>query len=245
MDREFDPEFFEFMADLAANNDREWFAANKERYEAEVLEPALAFIEDFSYRLREISPNFVADPRRTGGSLFRIYRDTRFAKDKTPFKTHTGMQFRHVAGKDVHAPGFYLHLDPAESFAGGGLWRPDPSTANRVREKIARRPEGLAPRDARTAVLRAARGPRRAAQARPAGLRPRPRVRRGPAAQGLGRERFVRGRDGDDTRLPGRVHAPLRGPRAADALPLPGARPRVLRSAGLTSAGGPHRAPGS
>jgi uncharacterized protein (TIGR02453 family) len=137
MDREFDPEFFEFMADLAANNDREWFATNKERYEAEVLEPALAFIEDFSYRLREISPNFVADPRRTGGSLFRIYRDTRFAKDKTPFKTHTGMQFRHVAGKDVHAPGFYLHLDPAESFAGGGLWRPDPSTANRVREKIA------------------------------------------------------------------------------------------------------------
>ena len=191
MDREFDPEFFEFLADLAANNDREWFAANKARYEAEVLEPALAFIEDFGYRLREISPNFVADPRRTGGSLFRIYRDTRFAKDKTPFKTHTGMQFRHVAGKDVHAPGFYLHLDPAESFAGGGLWRPDPSTANRVREKIAARPEGLAPGDARAAVRRPPRGPRRAAQARPAGLRPRPRVRRGPAAQGLGREHLV------------------------------------------------------
>jgi uncharacterized protein (TIGR02453 family) len=141
MDREFDPEFFQFLADLAANNDREWFAANKERYETEVLEPSLAFIEDFSYRLREISPNFVADPRRTGGSLFRIYRDTRFAKDKTPFKAHTGMQFRHVAGKDVHAPGFYLHLAPDESFAGGGLWRPDTPTANRVREKIAADPK--------------------------------------------------------------------------------------------------------
>ena len=160
---------------------------NKDRYEAEVLEPALAFIEDFGYRLREISPNFVADPRRTGGSLFRIYRDTRFAKDKTPFKTHTGMQFRHVAGKDVHAPGFYLHLDPAESFAGGGLWRPDPSTANRVREKIAADPKGWRRATREPPFAARLRGPRRAAQARPARLRPRPRVRRGPAAQGLGR----------------------------------------------------------
>lgn len=142
VDREFDPEFFAFLGELAANNDREWFAANKPRYEADVLEPALAFIEDFAYRLPEISSHFVADPRRTGGSLFRIYRDTRFAKDKTPFKTHTGMQFRHVAGKDVHAPGFYLHLGHDEVFAGGGLWRPDPSTANRVREKIVADPEG-------------------------------------------------------------------------------------------------------
>ena len=191
MDREFDPEFFEFMADLAANNDREWFAANKERYEAEVLEPALAFIEDFSYRLREISPNFVADPRRTGGSLFRIYRDTRFAKDKTPFKTHTGMQFRHVAGKDVHAPGFYLHLDPARELRRRRALAAGPVDREPCAREDRRRPEGLAPRDARTAVRRAARGPRRAAQARPAGLRPRPRVRRGPAAQGLGRERLV------------------------------------------------------
>ena len=111
MDREFDPEFFEFMADLAANNDREWFAANKERYEAEVLEPALAFIEDFSYRLREISPNFVADPRRTGGSLFRIYRDVRFSKDKSPYKTHAGAHFP-AGGKGVRGPGYYFHIEP-------------------------------------------------------------------------------------------------------------------------------------
>ena len=229
MDGEFDPEFFEFHRDLAANNDRVWFADNKARYESEVLEPALAFIEDFSYRLKEISPNFVADPRRTGGSLFRIYRDTRFAKDKTPFKTHTGMQFRHVAGKDVHAPGFYLHLDPDESFAGGGLWRPDPSTANRVREKIAADPEGLAPGDPGAALRRAARGPRGAAQARPAGVRPRPRVRRRPAAQGLGREHLIHPGSGDDAGLPGRVHATVRGPRAPAAVPLRGARSRVLR----------------
>jgi uncharacterized protein (TIGR02453 family) len=140
--REFDPEFFQFLADLQEHNDREWFAANKQRYETEVLEPTLAFIEDFGYRLQEISPHMRADPRRVGGSMFRIYRDTRFAKDKTPFKTHTGMHFRHVRAKDVHAPGFYLHLAPGEVYAGSGIWRPDTQTANRIREAIARNPKG-------------------------------------------------------------------------------------------------------
>src|SRR3954470_21671845 len=93
----FSPALFTFLRDLAANNDREWFAANKARYVAEVQEPALAFIEDVGMRLpEEISPHFVADPRTTGGSLFRIYRDTRFSKDKTPYKTHCGVQFRHA-----------------------------------------------------------------------------------------------------------------------------------------------------
>jgi uncharacterized protein (TIGR02453 family) len=140
--REFDPEFFQFLSDVKEHNDREWFAANKARYEAEVLEPALAFIEDFGYRLQEISPHMRADPRRVGGSLFRIYRDTRFAKDKTPFKTHTGMHFRHVAPKDVHAPGYYLHLGPGDVFAGGGIWRPDTRTRNRIRDAIAADPDG-------------------------------------------------------------------------------------------------------
>src|SRR5215813_8431504 len=139
--REFDPEFFDFLVELAANNDREWFAENKERYEAEVLEPALAFIEDFGYRLAEISPNLRADSRRNGGSLFRIYRDTRFSRDKTPYKTHTGMHFRHVAAKDVHAPGYYLHLAPDHVFGGGGIWRPDTQTSNRIREAIVAKPK--------------------------------------------------------------------------------------------------------
>jgi uncharacterized protein (TIGR02453 family) len=140
--REFDPEFFEFLTDLGRHNDRDWFAANKQRYEAQVLEPALAFIEDFGYRLQEISPHFRADSRRVGGSLFRIHRDTRFSKDKTPYKTNTGMHFRHVRAKDAHAPGFYLHLEPGEVFAGGGIWRPDTPTANRIREAIAADPAG-------------------------------------------------------------------------------------------------------
>ena len=101
----FGPELFSFLEDLAANNDREWFAANKRRYEEHLLEPALAFIEDFAPRLEQISPHFRADPRPNGGSLFRIYRDTRFSKDKTPYKTNVGIHFRHERAKDAHAPG--------------------------------------------------------------------------------------------------------------------------------------------
>jgi uncharacterized protein (TIGR02453 family) len=138
----FGPELFAFLSDLADNNDRDWFAANKPRYEQHVLEPALAFIEDFGYRLQEISPHFRADPRRVGGSLFRIYRDTRFAKDKSPYKTNTGMHFRHERAKDAHAPGYYLHLAPGEVFAGGGIWHPDAPALTAIRETIVRDPDG-------------------------------------------------------------------------------------------------------
>jgi uncharacterized protein (TIGR02453 family) len=137
----FGPELFAFLAELREHNDRDWFAANKERYEAHVLEPALAFIEDFGYRLQDISPHFRADPRRSGGSLFRIYRDTRFAKDKSPYKTNTGMYFRHARGKDVHAPGYYLHLAPGEVFGGGGIWHPDTKALTAIRQAIVDDPE--------------------------------------------------------------------------------------------------------
>jgi len=132
----FGPELFSFLADLRANNDREWFAANKQRYEEHLLEPALTFIEAFAPRLDKISPHFRADPRPSGGSLFRIYRDTRFSKDKTPYKTNVGIHFRHVVAKDAHAPGYYLHIGPDEVFAGAGIWHPDTDAATRIREAI-------------------------------------------------------------------------------------------------------------
>jgi uncharacterized protein (TIGR02453 family) len=138
----FTPELFTFLTDLRTHNDREWFAANKERYEQHVLEPALAFIEDVGYRLQGVSPHFRADPRRSGGSLFRIYRDTRFSKDKTPYKTNTGMYFRHERGKETSAPGYYLHLAPGEVFGGGGIWHPDPKALTKIREAIVRDPDG-------------------------------------------------------------------------------------------------------
>jgi uncharacterized protein (TIGR02453 family) len=138
----FGPELFGFLAELREHNERDWFAANKERYEADLLEPALAFVEDFEPHLHAISPHFRADARRVGGSLFRIYRDTRFSKDKTPYKTTAGIYFKHEQSKEVRAPGFYLHLAPGDVFAGGGIWHPDTQTANAVREAIAADPDG-------------------------------------------------------------------------------------------------------
>src|SRR3954469_13093814 len=140
-DREFDPELFDFLRELKANNDRDWFAANKARFEAHGQEPAPALLEDFAPRLEQISPPFRADTRKVGGSLFRIYRDTRFSKDKTPYKTNTGMHFRHKAAKDAHAPGFYLHLAPGQVFGGGGIWHPDTKTATKLRQAIVDNPE--------------------------------------------------------------------------------------------------------
>lgn len=137
----FKPQLFSFLAELGENNTREWFQHNKDRYKAEVQEPLLEFIAAFSGPLGEISPNFVADPRPAGGSMFRIYRDVRFSRDKSPYKTHAAAQFRHRDGRDVHAPGFYLHLETGNVFAGGGLWHPDGSTLGAVRTAIVKDPE--------------------------------------------------------------------------------------------------------
>ena len=134
--RYFTPRLFAFFRDLAKNNNREWFKENQDVYEKYVREPALDFINDFADPLARISSHFVVDSRKVGGSLFRIQRDTRFAKDKTPYKPNTGMQFRHRAGKDVHAPGFYIHLQPGECFVGAGLWHPETAAAYAIREKI-------------------------------------------------------------------------------------------------------------
>lgn len=136
----FDEELFEFLRQLRSHNRRNWFQSNKERYEEHVKHPALQFISDFGPRLRQISPEFVADPRPAGGSLFRIYRDVRFSKDKSPYKTSVGIQFRHKQAKDVHAPGFYLHLEPDSCFMGLGIWHPDGPTLNRIRQSLAEHP---------------------------------------------------------------------------------------------------------
>ncbi len=140
--RHFSPDLFTFLRELRANNDRDWFAANRDRYENSVKEPALDFIADFAPRLEALSKHFVADPRPVGGSLFRIHRDTRFSKDKTPYKTHTGIQFRHEAGKDAHAPCWYLHLAPGEVMIGAGIWHPDSDALARIRTALVDDPGG-------------------------------------------------------------------------------------------------------
>ena len=136
------PELFRFLKELRDHNDREWFNANKDRYVAVVRDPLVEFIAAVAPKLRAISPHVVADPRPSGGSLLRIYRDTRFSRDKKPYKTNAGLYFRHAAGKDIHAPGYYLHLAPGEVFMGAGMWHPDADALRAVRDAIVKDPRG-------------------------------------------------------------------------------------------------------
>ena len=101
MARYFTPEFFTFLRSLKRHNDRTWFADHRQRYLDDVEAPMLQFINDFGPRLREISRAYVADPRRSGGSMFRIYRDTRFSEDKSPFKTWAAARFAHERRKEA------------------------------------------------------------------------------------------------------------------------------------------------
>jgi len=147
-DAYFTPATFNFLGTLAANNTREWFTAHQQDYEKLVRAPALDFITDIADELPVISQHFLAQSRKVGGSLMRIHRDTRFVRDKTPYKTNIGIQFRHEAGKDIHAPGYYLHIAPDECFIGIGLWHPESDALFRIREAIAQRSESwVAARD--------------------------------------------------------------------------------------------------
>ncbi len=117
----FPKEGLRFLADLRDNNNRRWFEAHKDIYRAQLLEPAQAFVVTLGERLQEISPRIVFDPRTSGsGSIFRIYRDTRFSKDKSPYKTHLGIFFWEGAGRKMENPGFYFHLEPGEVRAHAG-----------------------------------------------------------------------------------------------------------------------------
>jgi uncharacterized protein (TIGR02453 family) len=132
---------FDFLEQLAANNDKAWFETHKDRYEEYVRTPALEYIRAMSPLLAGFAPEFRADARKMGGSLMRVYRDNRFARDKAPYKTNVGIQFRHALGKDVHAPGFYLHVAPEECFLGVGSWHPEAALLARIRDLITTQPE--------------------------------------------------------------------------------------------------------
>lgn len=136
----FPKDFFAFFRELKQNNERAWFEANKERFRSSVQAPMSDFIAAMAPHLAKISKSFNADPRPHGGSMFRIHRDVRFAKDKRPYKEHAACQFRHRLGRDVHAPGFYVHVSPSEIYYGGGLWMPDAEALFKVRTRIAAKP---------------------------------------------------------------------------------------------------------
>jgi uncharacterized protein (TIGR02453 family) len=136
----FTPETFRFLAELAAHNQRDWFAGQRARYEQHVRGPALAYVEAMAPYLAAISPHVPAVAGKRGGSLMRVHRDTRFSRDKSPYKAHIGIHFRHALGRDIHAPGFYVHLAPDTAFVAAGLWHPDAVALAAMRTAIDRHP---------------------------------------------------------------------------------------------------------
>ena len=109
-----------FIEDLRQNNDKLWFDANKGRYEASVLDPSRAFVDAMGMRLRRIAPTLHAEPR-VNRSLFRVHRDVRFARDKSPYKTHVGVWLWEGHGARMDCSGFYVHIDPPILMLGVGI----------------------------------------------------------------------------------------------------------------------------
>ena len=144
----FRPAAFRFLKDLARNNEKAWFEANRDVYEREVRDPMRLLVEALDVALAGIAPEIVGDPKR---SMFRIHRDVRFSKDKSPYKTNAGAWFYHRdAGRKVGTvgegggAGFYFHIDPSTCFMAGGLWMPARPALLRVRVAIAAQPTALA-----------------------------------------------------------------------------------------------------
>jgi uncharacterized protein (TIGR02453 family) len=137
--RGFRPAALRFLRELARNNRKEWFEAHRETYEVEVRGPMLALLDSFDVRLGELAPELAADPKR---SVFRIYRDVRFSKDKSPYKTHVAFWVSHRAlgragAMPIHGgAGLYFHLEPAASMVAAGIWMPPTVELARIREAL-------------------------------------------------------------------------------------------------------------
>ena len=143
--RGFGPGAFTFLRRLRRNNNREWFATQREVYEKEVLSPMRALVEEMDDLFRGFAPEITGDPKK---SIFRIHRDVRFSKDKSPYKTHAACWFYHQdAGRGVGSEateggaGFYFHLSPEECLIAGGIWMPPKPSLSKIREAIANDPD--------------------------------------------------------------------------------------------------------
>jgi uncharacterized protein (TIGR02453 family) len=124
----------DFLRRLKRNNNRDWFEKHKHEYEAEVKLPMQSLIASLQPYFESFAPQFDINPRR---SLFRIYRDIRFSKDKTPYKTHVAAHFvLRGKPKGVEGSGFYLHIEPGEIFLGGGIYMPDNDQLKKIRKAI-------------------------------------------------------------------------------------------------------------
>ncbi|HEY3222061.1 MAG TPA: DUF2461 domain-containing protein [Gemmatimonadales bacterium] len=137
-----------FLRGLARNNNKPWFEAHRDSYENDVRAPMRALIEELDVRLARFAPEITGDPKH---SMFRINRDIRFSKDKSPYKTHAACWFRHQgashrvgAEAEEGSAGLYFHLQPRESFVGAGIWMPPRPALNKIRDAIAEDAAGFA-----------------------------------------------------------------------------------------------------
>jgi uncharacterized protein (TIGR02453 family) len=134
-----------FLRDLARHNEKPWFEAHRDEYEAEVRQPMRELIEDLDTHLAQFAPEIGGDPKR---SMFRIYRDIRFSKDKSPYKTHAACWFHHLnaarkvgSEADAGSAGYYFHLEPGgRSMLGAGIWMPPRPQLNKLRNALAKNP---------------------------------------------------------------------------------------------------------
>jgi uncharacterized protein (TIGR02453 family) len=129
----FPPEGLKFLQGLARNNNREWFQARKEIFETQVKAPMIALIEQVNADLMDIAPDHVTDPKK---SFYRIYRDTRFSADKTPYKTHVAAVFPRRGMEKHSSGGFYFHIAPKNVMVVAGLYMPTPEQLREVRSFI-------------------------------------------------------------------------------------------------------------
>jgi uncharacterized protein (TIGR02453 family) len=143
----FTPAALRFFRALAKHNDKVWFEAHRAEYEGEVREPMRDLIGEMNARLAAFAPEIGGDPKR---SMFRINRDIRFSKDKSPYKTNAACWFHHRRASsrvgseaDAGSAGFYFHLEPGKSMVGGGLWMPPRPQLNKLRDAIAKDPAGF------------------------------------------------------------------------------------------------------
>jgi uncharacterized protein (TIGR02453 family) len=130
----FTPDFLQFYRELAANNDRDWFHANKKRYEQSVKQPFEIFVAELIVRMKQTDPKLELAAK---DAIFRINRDVRFSKDKTPYKLCSSAIITKGGKKDTVSPGMYLELGPEKLAVYGGIYMPDKEQLAAVRNHIA------------------------------------------------------------------------------------------------------------
>lgn len=138
----FDKQLVTFLKSLAKNSDKKWFDANKARFREHVQDPMLAFIKAMAGKFAKSAPHITAVAKRQGGSLQRIYRDTRFSKDKSPYNTYVAARFAHTHCEGGTAPGYYLRIDTKNVTLGCGIWQPDTPLVTAIRQAIVDDPKG-------------------------------------------------------------------------------------------------------